>query len=62
MEYETLERDIEKLESDKREMTASLSQGNLNGAEVLELGEHLAKVVELIELKTNRWLELSEYQ
>ena len=62
LEYETLERDIEKLESDKREMTASLSQGNLNGAEVLELGEHLAKVVELIELKTNRWLELSEYQ
>jgi ATP-binding cassette subfamily F protein uup len=45
LEYETLERDIEKLESDKREMTASLSQGNLNGAEVLELGEQLAKVV-----------------
>jgi len=62
LEYETLERDIEKLESDKREMTASLSQGNLNGAQVLELGEQLAKVVELIELKTNRWLELSEYQ
>ena len=62
LEYETLERDIEKLESDKREMTASLSQGNLNGAQVLELGEQLAKVVELVELKTNRWLELSEYQ
>ena len=62
LEYETLEKDIEKLESDKREMTASLSQGNLNGAQVLELGEQLAKVVELIELKTNRWLELSEYQ
>ena len=62
LEYETLERDIEKLESDKREMTASLSQGNLNGAQVLELGEQLAEVVELIELKTNRWLELSEYQ
>jgi hypothetical protein len=43
-------------------MTASLSQGNLNGAQVLELGEQLAKVVELVELKTNRWLELSEYQ
>ena len=62
LEYETLEKDIEKLESDKREMTASLSQGNLNGAQVLELGEQLAKVVELVELKTNRWLELSEYQ
>ena len=62
LEYETLEKDIEKLESDKREMTASLSQGNLNGAAVLELGEKLAEVVELIELKTNRWLELSEYQ
>jgi len=62
LEFETLEKDIEKLESDKREMTASLSQGNLNGAAVLELGEKLAEVVELIELKTNRWLELSEYQ
>ena len=62
LEFETLEKDIEKLESDKRDMTASLSQGNLNGAAVLELGEKLAEVVELIELKTNRWLELSEYQ
>ena len=62
LEFETIEKDIEKLESDKRDMTASLSQGNLNGAAVLELGEKLAEVVELIELKTNRWLELSEYQ
>ncbi len=62
LEYETLEKDIEKLESDKREMTESLSQGDLQGAAVLELGERLAEVVELIELKTNRWLELSEYQ
>ncbi len=62
LEYETLEKDIEKLESDKREMTDSLSQGDLQGAAVLELGERLAEVVELIELKTNRWLELSEYQ
>jgi ATP-binding cassette subfamily F protein uup len=62
LEYETLEKDIEKLESDKREMTESLSQGDLQGAAVLDLGEKLAEVVELIELKTNRWLELSEYQ
>ena len=62
LEFETLEKDIEKLESDKREMTESLSQGDLQGAAVLELGERLAEVVELIELKTNRWLELSEYQ
>ena len=62
LEFETLEKDIEKLESDKRDMTESLSQGDLQGAAVLELGERLAEVVELIELKTNRWLELSEYQ
>ena len=62
LEYETLEKDIEKLESDKREMTESLSQGDLQGAAVLELGERLAEVLKLIELKTNRWLELSEYQ
>jgi hypothetical protein len=43
-------------------MTESLSQGDLQGAAVLDLGEKLAEVVELIELKTNRWLELSEYQ
>ena len=60
-EYESLEHEIEQLEKSKQQYTDMLSQGVLQGEELYETGEKLAKVVESIELKTNRWLLLSEY-
>lgn len=60
-EYESLEHEIEQLEKSKQQYTDMLSQSVLQGEELYETGEKLAKVVGSIELKTNRWLLLSEY-
>jgi len=60
-EYESLEYEIEMLEKSKQQFTDMLSKGVLQGEELYETGEKLAKVIESIELKTNRWLLLSEY-
>lgn len=60
-EFEALENDIEQLELSKIRYTNQLSNGDLDGDKLFETGNKLAEVVEAIELKTNRWLELSEY-
>ena len=61
-EFEDLEKEIEQLELAKIKYTNQLSNGDLAGDKLFETGNKLAEVVEAIELKTNRWLELSEYQ
>ena len=62
VEFDALEKDIEQLELAKIRYTNQLSNGDLDGDKLFEIGNKLAEVVEAIELKTNRWLELSEYQ
>ena len=61
-EFDSLEKDIELLELAKIRYTNQLSNGDLDGDKLFEIGNKLAEVVEAIELKTNRWLELSEFQ
>ena len=61
-EFEALEKEIEQLELSKIKYTNQLSNGDLAGDKLFETGNKLAEVVEAIELKTNRWLELSEFQ
>ena len=62
VEFDALEKEIEELELVKIRYTNQLSNGDLNGDQLFETGNKLAEVLEVIELKTNRWLELSEYQ
>ena len=59
-EFETIEKELEKLEAKKEDLTVKLSSGNLSNDEVMEVGEELAKIVETIEGQTDRWLILSE--
>jgi len=61
-EFDALEKEIEQLELAKIRYTNQLSNGDLDGDQLFETGNKLAEVVEAIELKTNRWLELSEFQ
>lgn len=61
-EFEALEKEIEQLELAKIKYTNQLSNGDLDGDRLFETGNKLAEVLEAIELKTNRWLELSEFQ
>jgi len=60
-EFDQIEKEMEQLEIEKEELTNQLSDGSLSGDEIMNVGNRLAEVVSLIESKTDRWLELSEY-
>jgi ATP-binding cassette subfamily F protein uup len=59
-EFESLEIEIEQLEAEKTELTEQISSGNLSPGELMEKSSRLSEVMELIDEKTMRWLELSE--
>lgn len=60
-EYESLEGEIEKLESKKEELTQLLSSADSSNEVIMKAGEELGMVVAELDEKTNRWLELSEF-
>ena len=56
-----LEAEIEELEQEKSSLEAELSAGKL-GYESLELkSTRIADVIELIDAKLQRWMELGQY-
>jgi ATP-binding cassette subfamily F protein uup len=60
-EYMRLEAEIEELEQEKSSLEAELSAGKL-GYESLELkSTRIADVIELIDAKLQRWMELGQY-
>ncbi|HET8964278.1 MAG TPA: ABC-F family ATP-binding cassette domain-containing protein, partial [Chitinophagales bacterium] len=59
-EFEMLEKEIEQLEKDKLETEKKLSDSSLSHEKLMSLSEQLTTLIENIELKTMRWLELSE--
>ncbi|WP_461631806.1 ABC-F family ATP-binding cassette domain-containing protein [Labilibaculum euxinus] len=59
-EFEQLEIDIETLTSEKEEIEIAMSSGNLSNNELMEKASRIEKVIELIDEKEFRWLELSE--
>ena len=60
-EFESLEIKIAKLEIEKAELTEKLSSGKLSSEELVEGSNRITSLMELIDEKTMRWLELSEY-
>ena len=60
-EFESLEKNLEKLELDKATILAKISSEGLSNQDVYELGVKLGEIVSEIEEKTNRWIELSEF-
>ncbi len=59
-EFEQLEVDIEILTSEKEEIEKAMSSGNLSNDELIEKALRIEQVIELIDEKEFRWLELSE--
>jgi ABC transport system ATP-binding/permease protein len=59
-EYEQLEKEIEKLEAKKKEIEEGLFSGTLSNEAISSQSLELGKVIEDIETKTTRWLELGE--
>ena len=60
-EYEALEGEILQLEEEKAAIEEAMSSGTLSTADLLEKSARIQQVMELIDEKTMRWLELSEY-
>ena len=59
-EYEELEKDIEKLETIKKELEGVLLQEGLSFQEINQKSKKLAEIIQEIDNKTMRWLELDE--
>ncbi|RAJ10529.1 ATP-binding cassette subfamily F protein uup [Chitinophaga skermanii] len=59
-ELETLEKDIEKLEQEKKELDTLLSSGNLPYEQIESASKRIGEVMEQLDEKGLRWLELSE--
>ncbi len=62
LEFEQLEKDIEKLEERKAEITNLFSQNNSDAEEIEKLSREMNEIVANLETKEMRWLELSEYE
>jgi ABC transport system ATP-binding/permease protein len=60
-EFETLEKEIEKLELEKTVLLESLNSGTLTPEELLKASEDYARLGKTLEEKENRWLELSQW-
>ncbi len=60
-EFKQLEIDLEKLEIEKADLTEGISDESRTNAELYDMGKRLGEVVDLIDQKTERWMELAEY-
>jgi ATP-binding cassette subfamily F protein uup len=59
-EYNNLENLIEKLEKKKQKLEAQFASGEIEGEEINQASIKLQKIIDEIEEKELRWLELSE--
>ncbi|GAE14139.1 ATPase components of ABC transporters with duplicated ATPase domains [Bacteroides pyogenes JCM 6292] len=59
-EFEQIEKEIARLETEKAQIEEQLCSGTLSVGELTEKSKRLPEVNELIDEKTMRWLELSE--
>ena len=60
-EYETLETEISALEEEKAMLECEMCSGTLDNKALMEKSVRIQELIELIDIKSMRWLELSEY-
>ncbi|MCM4165258.1 MULTISPECIES: ABC-F family ATP-binding cassette domain-containing protein [unclassified Arenibacter] len=60
-EYKQLEKEIQKMESQKVEIQNKFTDSTLSGEEISKLSIRLKEITDAIEEKTERWFELSMY-
>lgn len=59
-EFEGLMAEIEALETEKSELEVAMSSGNLDNDTLMAKADRIAEVIDAIDAKSLRWLELSE--
>lgn len=60
-EYEALEGEIAALEEEKSQIEQDMCSGTLDSATLLKKSQRIASLLEILDEKTMRWLELSEF-
>lgn len=61
-EYEQLSIDIDNLEAEKKLMEKELSSGNISTDRIIQYSKRLPVLEEELDVKSMRWLELSEIE
>ncbi len=59
-EFEALEKDMELLETEKSELLQKMNSGEGSSQELVNWGKRYDEVCQSLDVKTDRWLELSE--
>lgn len=60
-EFEQLEKDIAELESEKAELENEISSGSLSSDDLIAKSNRVGEIINLLDEKSDRWLELSEF-
>ncbi len=60
-EFEQLEQEISDLEDEKTKLTTALSSGSLSTEELIDKSNRITQIITLIDQKTTRWIELSDF-
>lgn len=60
-EFEQLELDIDALETEKRQIESALSGGETDSGKIMELSNRFEEIKKLLDEKSDRWIELSEF-
>ena len=60
-EFEALEAEISSLETEKSSLETALSSGSLSNDDLMAKSQRIAELLDEIDEKTMRWLELSEW-
>jgi ATP-binding cassette subfamily F protein uup len=59
-EFQRLEQELPQLEAEKAEIEQMMSSGTLGADELMAKGKRIQELIEIIDEKELRWLELSE--
>jgi ATP-binding cassette subfamily F protein uup len=60
-EYERLEQEIEQLETEKETIVNEMNNGSADHTRLAEIAKRVKEITDLVESKTERWLELAEF-
>ena len=60
-EFEQLEKDIADLENEKAELESEISSGTLSSDDLIIKSNRVGEIINLLDEKSDRWLELSEF-
>ena len=56
-----MDAEIPQLEAEKAQLEASMSSGQLSTEELIKAGERMTRLIDELDEKSMRWLELSEW-